>query len=384
MISIALYRRAVIVFIAMSLCASATRILLAQTPTWSITQRSAAVAEPFDNPVGAIELSDGRLILLDAGSFFVIDLLKGTRQQIGRIGDGPGEYRAPYRIFALPGDTVAYLDFARPRSIFFIVPPGEFRGGIASPVKLNPERVDRRGRFYSTQPRNGSAIIEDSANIVRWDPSKGTFDIIGLLRTLMDSRSLSLTQQKAGGITYAPPFASWDQWAVAQDATVAIVSIEPYQVIYLKPGNIIRGPPLPVDPVRLTDAHRREWTERALKPQLALISQNGGPLTLQRVPSTREQPDAWPAFLPPFLPGSVSFAPDGMLWVVRTTPKPSSAQIDVIDRRGTLSGRLLLPVGRRLLCHGRDSVYLLHVDEDGLQHLEQYRLPPAYARTASQ
>ena len=103
---------------------------------------------------------------------------------------------------------------------------------------------------------------------------------------------------------------------------------------------------------------------------------SGGGVT-RSVPRKREEvePPAWPKLLPPFLPGAVSFAPDGMLWVLRTTRDPSFPVVDVIDRTGRLFGRLGLPKGRRLLCHGKNSVYLVRVDEDGLQYIERYALP---------
>ena len=75
-----------------------------EVPVWTVTSAKATSDRPFDQVRGAVELSDGRLIVLDDG-LFVVNLVRGVAVPIGRYGDGPGEYRAPIRLVALPGDT---------------------------------------------------------------------------------------------------------------------------------------------------------------------------------------------------------------------------------------------------------------------------------------
>jgi hypothetical protein len=94
------------------------------------------------------------------------------------------------------------------------------------------------------------------------------------------------------------------------------------------------------------------------------------------------EPDAWPKYLPPFLPKAVSFAADGMLWVRRTTPAGSPPLYDVIDRRGVLAGRLTMPARTLLLAHGDGVVYLARLDDDDLQYLGRYPLPEGYRQAA--
>src|SRR5688500_18828012 len=74
-------------------------------------------AEPFTE-IGSIrELRDGRLIVVDARELTVklVDLRAGTASTIGRTGDGPGEYRWPGKLFALPDDKTLLQDNAAGR-----------------------------------------------------------------------------------------------------------------------------------------------------------------------------------------------------------------------------------------------------------------------------
>lgn len=364
------------------ICTSA--ILTAQqVPTWSVADLEARSAEPFDNVRGARELSDGRLLVLDFG-FYIVNLSKGVRAPLGRSGDGPGEYRASLRLFALPGDTTAYIDIARPRKLLFIQPSSELRGSVdirgGSNVR-DPEAADSRGRLYSQHRRTkGPPVSRDSTDIVRWDPASAKTDTVA---GLMERKLVSSIRPRMNGPM--PPFATYEQWAVSWDARVAAVSVEPYRVtLFHQDGTVIGGPVLPVEQLRVTEAHRRAWLEKAMEPILVIESASARPTAARRRRTESEvEPPAWPKFLPPFLPGAVSFAPDGMLWVLRTTPDPSVPLIDVINRTGGLVGRLALPKGRALLCHGKDGVYLVRVDDDGLQYIERYRLPFGYGEAVS-
>lgn len=362
---------------------TSTTLTAQQVPTWSVADLEAKSAEPFDNVRGARELSDGRLLVLDFG-FYIVNLSKGVRAPLGRSGDGPGEYRAPFRLFALPGDTTAYIDMARPRKLLFIQPSGELRGSVdirgGSNVR-DPEAVDSRGRLYSQQRRTkGPPVSSDSTDIVRWDPASARTDTVA---GLMERKLVSSIRPPVNGPL--PPFATYEQWAVSWDARVAAVSVEPYRVTFFhQDRTVTAGPVIPAGQLRVTEAHRRAWLEKAMEPILVIESASTRPTLARRRRTEREvEPPVWPKFLPPFFPGAVSFAPDGILWVLRTTPDPSLPIVDVIDRTGRLLGRLALPKNRRLLCHGKDGVYLLRVDEDGLQHIERYRLPSGYHEAAS-
>ena len=370
----------------LGLCVSSVPALPAQqVPTWSLVTPEASFPEPFDNLRGARELSDGRLIVLDVG-FFVVSLSRGIRAPLGRSGDGPGEYRLPLRLFGLRGDTTAYIDMARPRKLLLIQPSGELRGSLEITGGLNvsdPEAADGRGMIYSQHRRTkGPPISRDSTDIVGWDLATGRRDTVA---AVMERKVISSLRSplRPGP---PPPFFTHGQWSVSWDGRVAGVSVEPYQVTLFNPDRtVIAGPVIPTEQFLVTDAHRQAWLEKAMEPIAVLsMASSGSPVSSYRRRTRSDvEPAAWPKYLPPFLPRALSFAPDGMLWVLRTTEDPYLPVFDVIDKTGRLSGRLALPRGRRLLCHGKAGVYLVRVDEDGLQYIEHYRLPNGYRDAAS-
>ena len=368
--------------VSLLLLLSVTGSSLAQElPVWTVITAKATSTRSFDQVRGAVELSDGRLIVLDDG-LYVVNLRSELSVRIGRFGDGPGEYRAPLRLMALPGDTTGYLDMARPRQLPLILPSGELRGKLEFRVRENvsePQGADRAGGIYAQQSRRGGAAAsKDSSIIIRWNRRTERFDTVGQLRHAMVGHAPPRN-------TRPPPFFTFEQWAVNQDGRVAVVSVKPYRVTFFNPDRtVISGPVIDEEQVPLTGAHRQAWVEEAAKPVRALASYNGGPRTWTLV---RRRPEdirvsSWPRFLPPFLPDAVTYAPDGMLWVRRTTPDPSTATFDIIDQRGKRVGRIALPQGQRLLAHGRGGVYLVREDEDGLQYLSLYELPSAYLSAA--
>jgi hypothetical protein len=88
-----------------------------------------------------------------------------------------------------------------------------------------------------------------------------------------------------------------------------------------------------------------------------------------------EEPASWPEFLPPFLGGAFSFAPDGMLWVKRTGPADAPPTYDVISETNGIVMRVVLPLKSRVVGFGANGVvFVARTDDDDLQHLQRYRL----------
>jgi hypothetical protein len=79
---------------------------------------------------------------------------------------------------------------------------------------------------------------------------------------------------------------------------------------------------------------------------------------------------------PPFTDVLPHVAPDGTLWVERSTKLGEAARWDVFDENGKHATSIRLPPKRGLAGFGRYWVYLIATDEDGLQHLERYRRAP--------
>ncbi len=88
-------------------------------------------------------------------------------------------------------------------------------------------------------------------------------------------------------------------------------------------------------------------------------------------------PDAsFPAQKPPFNANEVLVSPGDFIWTTLSAPTGAPrTTVAIITPTGTLHGRLTLPEGRRVVALDRSGVYLVRVDEDGLEWLVRYAYP---------
>ncbi len=381
-------------------------------PVTSLSEPEKVFSYGFANIVGIRELSDGRVILLDVGGedvIVVIDSAWQKKRAIGREGGGPGEYRNPTKLFALPGDSSVTLDTYWRRMM--VITPEDQTGGLISPVGnagnvhgeyegvrtspsgiwLRPaETTDGRGNFYALGPPaalgpNGVNILVDSAPIERWTLHSQTRDTIGFVEYKLPSTA-SVMQS---GLAHWPVpdksngFSSGNQWAVARDGRIASVTSNPYQVTFFSPiGERTVCYPIEYVRTRVTREHRRYWENRQVQRGTMLVNTGDGEsYTTAAPPRQREIEYEWPEYLPPFLrtplnrPKIVQFAPDGTLWVERTRAAEVPRLFDVIDTVGQVIKQVRLPENRHLAGFGNGTVYLVRVDEFDLQYLERYRMP---------
>lgn len=367
----------------------------AQPPARTLGTPIARFEEPFIEVTGVRELRDGRVIVLDRRDqqLHLVDFTAGTATPIGRQGDGPGEYRMPLRLWPLPGDSTGIYDMARPQGMFIVRPDGRAGGLLStggdppgSSRLITPHAVDQRGRYYLLdRPGMGPvgagrpAASPDATPIVRVDPRTGAWDTVGQLDVRMNRAHFRSQQVTTGP---SPPFSTTNQWAVAPDGRIAIVTVTPYQVTFVQPnGQTVTGPELPVERIPLTAAHRAEWLEAYRRPRPSVTVRAGGQMAYGFSPIPFPDPTDWPTHLPPFRnpdqPGDATaqFAPDGTLWIHRTTAAGAPPAYDLIDASGRLAMRLTLPRRSLLVGFGASSVYLVHLDHDDLQYLRRHPLP---------
>lgn len=115
-----------------------------------------------------IRLADGRIVVLNSGTqeLRYYDAEGRFLSAQGRQGDGPGEYRFPYRVFRLPGDSLLVYDIALVR--FTVIDPTgqavrtffpskalynepQFAGLIGDSVAVTHERIfDIPARGFDT------------------------------------------------------------------------------------------------------------------------------------------------------------------------------------------------------------------------------------------
>ncbi len=392
--------------------ASATALTAFVHPTsaQSVPQRTLGrpdveYREPFTSITSVRELSDGRVLVNDRveKTLQLVNLELGNAEPVGRVGNGPGEYGIPGRLFALGGDTTLLTDVLNLRylvilaagkpSTSFTLGEGDLRMvGVAN-------SVDHFGHFYFVNvrygPRGASGFSEEQDQVVvRRSRADTRADTLAILAIPAGRRTA--TRSLPGGKVFAytnRPLALEDAVAFASDGRVAVVRARDYHVEWIAPdGSTTKGAPVRYQPVRVSDGEKQAFIEGQTRPGSIIVMGPGGsaaappassgapaPPQGKAAPAPRglfnEADMVWPAVMPPFL-GAAAVAPDGRLWVLRTRahddPIPS---YDVFDRRGQLAERIALPAQTRLVGFGARTVYLARKDDDDLQYLQRYRLP---------
>ena len=369
-----------------------------QIPTRTLSTPELEYPEPFSDVVDVRELRNGTVIVVDSRERIIhaVDMKRATATRIGREGGGPGEYRIPLRVFALPGDSSVVHDMGNAGHPLVITPDARAGGTLTlpggSPMLSLRSATDAAGRIYTQvrpggQSPNGVQLRNDSAGIERFDRATGKRDTLTRVSTLVVSplirragRGSGAGTGRDGGIAAAagraiPPFASHDQWAVAADGRIAMVSAEPYRVTFIDGrGTPTRGPVIDVTRVRVDNALKEVWRTERRRPIPSLAFSNGQMTAQSRVPRYQE-PGEWPEHLPAFLDRAVAFAPNGMLWVNRAVAAGAPPTVDIIDQTGRVVQRAVLPRQTRLVGFGANSVYLVRIDPDDLLYLQRYSLP---------
>jgi len=366
----------------------ASRSSAQKVPERTLSKPEVELAQPFSDLTAIRELRDGRVIVVDGRELKVqvVDFRAGTAATIGRNGEGPGEYRWPGRLHALPGDSTLLQDQAGGR-LLIITPdakPGGFldlnRPGDAAPGRRFFLRFsDALGRLYAqAEPirigADGVAQLTDSSAIERLDRASGVRDTVADWPLRKDAGARLMN----GMVITMPrrqPFPAWDQWLVSPDGRIAFLFYEPYRVDYVAPNRALtHGKPIPYERVKVDAALKEQYREERRRPSMAMTASRGGASTIGPIKMPYQEPSDWPESLPPFLSAAPSFSSDGMLWIKRATAAGVAPTFDLIDGKGELVERVILPKRSKLVGFGNGTVYLVRLDEDDLQYLQRHRL----------
>jgi hypothetical protein len=91
---------------------------LAQVPALRLKPAAATLDEEFGRIYSVREIADGRVLISDnssASRLVVADLATGVVKELGRAGNGPGEYQHPAgRLLALLNDSTLFVSRNRP------------------------------------------------------------------------------------------------------------------------------------------------------------------------------------------------------------------------------------------------------------------------------
>ena len=375
-----------------SIIGAAAFYLEAQQPASSTQSVAGGVAQSaethdlrnpslFESIASVRELRDGRVLVTDQRTMllYVLDPSLKSRRQIGRSGDGPGEYRSPGPIIALLGDRSAVID--RQNRKLYMLDADKF---VELPVPLRPPGATWRGvqsgiaddysrfaavahgsivRFPFPTPDRTIPVTSDSVAFVLQRPGQG-IDTIGYGRSYHWG-ALSKRVRTGNGWelhNVIHPLQTFDQGWIFSDGNVAIARVSPYRVDWYTSGVMSVGPAVTESPLPVTRSVRKWITDHTR------LDVNGEPMF---------RPDdfaEWPLTLPPFTSFSVSGGIHGRLYVQRTTISERQ-RIDVFERTRGRIATVELPARSRLVGVGARHWYLAQPNDDDEEVLIRWTPP---------
>lgn len=334
------------------------------------------LAGEFSHVTSVRELADGQLLLTDGrdGRIAVGNFTTGSVSTVGRTGHGPKEYEGTTLIFALGGDSSVMVDLGRR----WILLSGMEVVGVLAPEL--PVAREARGFLHGADTlrhvlvyrilpsTHGRTDARDSVRALLLDRTSARADTIAILRAVpSETRTYS---QNGGSMTVRvfAPFATGETGLLFPDGWFAVARLDPYRVEWRShEGRWIRPAALPFERRNLKDAEQQAYrtanTPRNSRPPLFDF-------------------EAFPKWLPPFeyrAPADPALlgTPNGSL-VIRRTVAPSDLEnrYDIVDRRGILTNRLIMPKRERVVGFGRVSVYTVVTGDDDIERVRRYEWPP--------
>jgi hypothetical protein len=337
-------------------------------------------AEPFSLIRGAVELSDGRLLVTDwiEQRLAIIDFARKTVEDRGRVGAGPGEFRLPGPLFRFRADSVLLADIGNAR-LAVLSPDGRIRRSFQppDPAAASPLGTDGGGRIYYSVPpwRARPALPGDSVEVKVLEPS-GTSRAVARLHGSTTVPGPSMKPRVPFVI-----FAAQDGFTVSTAGRIAIVRDGDYSVHWHAEAGAVAGPPNPSAALRPSEEDRIAFVRQfVLSSPMSGRGEDGGlghtPAEFATDPAVREMMKAstFAERLPPFRAGDVRSDGRGRLWVGRFDHEKDPRRYDVFDDAGRRMAEVRLAPDRRIVALGAAYAYVVHTDENGLQTVERHAL----------
>ena len=365
--------------------------------TTTLDAPEAVYEEAFSVVSTVRELADGRVLVADAlGQVLVhLDLDAGAADTLGSVGEGPDEYRQPDAVWPLPGGRTLLVDLGNGR-LTELSPELEFGNtrpyavGDIGPgrdlVLAIPQAVDDAGRLYFRSfGRMEGGMASDSAYILRLDLGAEVVDSVGRIK-LPGTTTRTTGGRNNQNTQVSPiPLSASDAWGVAPDGRVVIARSDDYHVDWIGAGAVVTsGPPVPYEPVGIGRAEKEEWAHTRSETGGGMgiavtVVNNAMTMTASRGGVSDDDDDLdgyeWPAAKPPFYGRPIPVDPGGRAWVRRHRDAGDAPVYDVFGAAATRDMVVELLPERRVVGFGEGKVYVVRMDEYGLQYLERYALP---------
>lgn len=325
---------------------------------------------------GAVRLSDGRIVVADGGSstlkFFSPD--GALLNEVGRPGEGPGEFRRLDAIYRLAGDSILTYDIGLFRVIVFdpqgqpsretklMAPDGPARASVIGVLNdgslLAQGFIDLGGRqpagleSHTNRLYHFSAAGEQLAELGEFPTTESFFVPIG-----------------GGGFSIHEPFFRRESQRVAVGDRIVIGFSDRYEIRFFAPDGLlttlVRRNDTP-RPVSATDV------DRARDARLANEPDDNRRRDLERVLATMPVPATMPAF------GRVRADESGNVWVENyRAPDEDDIVWVVFDAEGRLLTTLAGPAGFAPTHIGEDFALGTWRDAFDVEHVRLYTLARA-------
>ena len=328
---------------------------------------------------------DGTVHVLDlqAQPVRVFDSLGVYVETLGRRGEGPGEFTEAEAVAALPDGRVAVRDPENQRVTLFGPGPGEiaewrYTGGVST---FSPLYADTRGRIHLVTG-DLSRLDELVMKVIVLGPDGTHLDT--LPEPSSDYEAPTVRAEAPGGlsVTYGVPFSPRFHWTIHSSGHFLTGLSSDYRIDLARDYGVLRIE-RNQDPVAASDAERAYQRD----------------LTVTRI---RRSLPGWD-WDGPAIPGHKPFfralraGRDGRIWVRLSTEgrrvdnpdhdpdDPASFPVtweedtryDVFEPDGTYLGVVVAPdefTSFPVPVFGRDHVWAVAVDEQGVQRVVRYRI----------
>jgi hypothetical protein len=355
-------------------------------PKVELSKPTLTVDCEFSQIRGLRELSDGRLIVSDRLEQKVMILTPKTAESvtIGRIGNGPNEYRLPTGVYATPGDSSIVIDEGNSR-IGIIGPDLKLKRtfGLTVPnvgVPLLSRGRDAAGRYFIQIPSwiQARGPNKDSVLIIRFDAQAERVDTLTVLKGATPPPHPNYSPvPRIPMVIFSPQ----DVWGISADGWIAVARSGDYHVEWRSPeGAWTRGPRVPFDQITVSEAEKTAYARRFMersnvggKSPEGLVATTADMIRPQAI-AELVKGTTWAEKKGPFTEYAPIMASDGTAWLERSAAMNGAVVYDVFNRKGERVRQVQLPRGRRLIAVGRESAYLINTDSDGLERLELYSI----------
>ena len=323
----------------------------------------------LDRVWSVAELPDGRVIIPQAQTVLRADLGAGTADTLGRRGEGPGEYKQPYRVLILHGG-IAMVDGQLSRLTVWN-PDGSVRsttplaryasfGGVLDtvghawfeqlPANVSIGEINEAGRA-----KDSTAIYRMTLPGPQYDTVAKIYEI-GKVTIRFGNGTL-----RGEGATFRPRlYQTPDVWGVQPDGGLWIARGRENRIDRMTPdGRWTVGVPRPFEPIPVTKADRRRMHSFPGLPASSVLDTMYEPMAETKGPFAE-----------------AVAAPDGEVWTrLHQRAGYSQERYAIFPVRGPSTGTATLPLGRILIAITSRNLYAMHENDEGFWELERYDRP---------